>query len=250
MEIKLNVNPDTDAGGHYYYIDKQRYPSVTTIISAVENYENGGVEPTYLNRWRSGLRKNGINPEKHLRDLQIYGTMGHYRILNELSTTSLKIPEDVNTSEFPDDILEIVDRIHDMFDILKIKNKSGKSVLFKDYLDPFPRWVEKTMVSKKHKFAGQADLICSMEGNIALVDIKTSSGLRDHHILQLGAYTIMMEETQKIGAPDRWFILRLHPFLDRNPTLEPELHEIQDYEIESAREEFLDMVDTYYSGVI
>jgi hypothetical protein len=243
QQIEMNTGPN-DADGHYYYCEGGRFPSVTTILSAVELHENGGMEPDYLSRWRAGLRRKHIDPATHLRDLQNYGTMGHFRVLNSLSPTTIPLPA-VDLDEFPSDMLEIVDRIHTMFDNTTIRSKAGQKILFKDYIDAYPRWIEKTMIHKRLGFGGQADLICRMEGDIALVDLKTSSSLRDHHILQLGAYSMLMEEEKKIGLPKRCFILRLHPFMDKNPGLDPCLHEIPQNTIETARKEFQEILKAY-----
>lgn len=243
QRIEMNIGPN-DSDGHYYYHGGMRFPSVTTIVSAVERHENGGMDPQFVVRWKNGLRNKGIDPEVFLQHTQMYGTFGHFRVLNSLSPTTIPLPE-ADMDNMPDDMLEIVDIIHTMFDNCTVRNKNGKSVLFKDNIAEYPRWIEKSMVSKKYMFGGQADLICKMEGELTLVDIKTSAALRDHHILQLGAYSILMEEQPKIGMPDKFYIVRLHPFLDRNPTLDGCIHDIPLHRIMGARKEFLDILNSY-----
>lgn len=51
------------------------------------------------------------------------------------------------------------------------------------------------LFSDNHKYAGTADLIVEMNGDVWLIDIKTSNSLHTTHELQLGAYATAWNET-------------------------------------------------------
>lgn len=66
------------------------------------------------------------------------------------------------------------------------------------YIGGFDRWVDKKkpeiiaseifVVSARHKYAGTTDLICRVDGQLWLVDFKTSKSYHDTMGLQLAAY--------------------------------------------------------------
>ena len=70
--------------------------------------------------------------------------------------------------------------------------------MLKDSVNNFLYWVkekkvrfllaEQPIYSKKHKYAGTADFICTIGGKLFLGDIKTSKGIYPEYFLQTSAY--------------------------------------------------------------
>lgn len=58
---------------------------------------------------------------------------------------------------------------------------------------------EMALVSEKHRFAGTPDAIGRIDGELCLVDWKTSNGVYSDYLLQLAAYRLLWEENN----PDR-----------------------------------------------
>jgi len=59
---------------------------------------------------------------------------------------------------------------------------------------------EVPMVSQRHRFAGTPDAIGYVNGELTVLDWKTSSGIYDDHLMQCGAYAILWAETTKQKA--------------------------------------------------
>ena len=53
-----------------------------------------------------------------------------------------------------------------------------------------------SLYGDEHKYAGTADIVCKMDGEIWLLDIKTSNALHRAYDLQLAAYAKGMEEVR------------------------------------------------------
>lgn len=53
---------------------------------------------------------------------------------------------------------------------------------------------EMALVSEKHRFAGTPDAIGRIDGQLCLVDWKTSNGVYSDYLLQLAAYRLLWEE--------------------------------------------------------
>lgn len=77
----------------YLTKDGRTLPSVTTIIGDIigEDYR----------WWYAMLKKKGIDPEQHLKDLGIIGTVCHYRVLSSISPVPIDMP-DYGIDEYPE----------------------------------------------------------------------------------------------------------------------------------------------------
>lgn len=67
---------------------------------------------------------------------------------------------------------------------------------------------EQFVWSDEHKFAGTADIVCKMNGEVWLIDIKTSNSIHKSYDLQLASYAKGLEESRGIKI-DRTAILWL-----------------------------------------
>ncbi len=79
-----------------------------------------------------------------------------------------------------------------------------------------PVLVEKIVKSEKHWYAGQVDLMAKLNGELGVIDIKTSSAIWPEYGLQIAAYAQALQESgfpQQVGFKNlrRW-ILRVDQF--------------------------------------
>lgn len=74
--------------------------------------------------------------------------------------------------------------------------------------------VEKFMLETILGYGGQCDLLYEdPDGNIVVADLKTSSGLRQKHVIQAVAYSKAIEQAEDIPVDkvDRVEVIRIHP---------------------------------------
>jgi len=57
---------------------------------------------------------------------------------------------------------------------------------------------EQFVWSDKHKFAGTADIVCKMNGETWLIDLKTSNSIHKSYDLQLASYAKGLEESRDV----------------------------------------------------
>lgn len=91
------------------------------------------------------------------------------------------------------------------------------------YVDGFHGWVDKVspkflhselyVESELHEYCGTADIICEIDGEPWVVDIKTTGRIRDSHGLQLAAYEQAYYE--QTGIRSRRAVLQLTPEIKR-----------------------------------
>jgi len=62
-----------------------------------------------------------------------------------------------------------------------------------------PIFIEKKIYSRTYQYAGTVDLVANVNGVLSVVDYKTSTGIYDEYLLQLGAYFQALKE--ETGLP-------------------------------------------------
>lgn len=203
---------------HIYKHENEFYPSVTTIISAMAPV------PEALANWKLNSGAAGV---KKMKDSQIIGTLAHYRILNKLSP-SLLDPPDFSPSDLPKGAVTKVDMCEIMFDALELDIG-------------YPRRIEKIAFSKEYKYAGTPDLVAPVGNVHTLVDLKTSKSIYLSHKLQLGGYYELLG-----SVPERGLLISINPDKYSNPHMRAHTVEITKDELESYREQFLDMAKEFH----
>ena len=89
--------------------------------------------------------------------------------------------------------------VHDIVEAWKnIDEVVGGTSIYKEYAKAFKLWLEdhevevqeceKTVVSKKHGYAGTLDMLAKVNGKLMLIDVKTGKALYPEVHLQLSAY--------------------------------------------------------------
>ena len=163
--------------GHWYRVGRAVYPSSTTILQA---YPKGEV----LTKW---IADHGWEESQKLRDAA--GRRGT-RVHNAIESLLHK---------------EKLDRgVYALEEWWKIN-------LFVDWFNEYTPQVietEKVIWSKKNKFAGTFDLLCTMNDLTYVIDYKTSKYVYKSYHLQNGSYAGAIEEITDIKI-DRTAVLHL-----------------------------------------
>ncbi len=68
---------------------------------------------------------------------------------------------------------------------------------------------EQILFSKQWWYAGTADIIAHVDGQVTIADIKTSSGIYPEMFMQIAAYTNALEEMRPDIQIQQWMIVRL-----------------------------------------
>lgn len=97
--------------------------------------------------------------------------------------------------------LDMVEKAQNAFEqFLEWKHQSGIEVIA----------TEKSYTSKKHKFGGTVDAIGKdTKGRIVLLDWKTSGGVYPDYMIQLAAYSLLLEENAPEYKPQGFHIVRV-----------------------------------------
>ena len=172
LEIKqLNE----DGVRHYLTPEGNRYPSVTTVLSAMSD-KSGILE------WRQKVGENKANQITNraaARGTKVHALLEDY-VLNKDIDLKKQMP--VNTMLF-NQVKTYIDKHIDVV-------LGSEISLYSDIL----------------KTAGKCDLVCKLGKSIAVVDFKTSTNSKreewiNNYFLQATTYALMLEERYKINVP-------------------------------------------------
>ena len=151
------------------------YPSVTTVLSADKSKKDS------IDAWRK--RVGDVEADKVMHKASSTGTAVH------LVMEDFILDQEPQTKHMP--------YVHSIADRLKkeIDGKIGKV-----------RMVEGQLFSHHLRAAGTADLIAEFDGQLSIIDWKTSKWNKDaasisSYFMQLSAYAVMFEERTGIPVP-------------------------------------------------
>lgn len=156
---------------HFYYIDSEFVPGVTTILG-----EAGPVGYGLRNHWQTNTKSES---EKILTISGDFGTLIHDAIERLLHGEELDLKRDYSDTLYKDARKHIMS-FHDWFHAFKPDVKSIK-----------PEFV---VGSKKYKYGGTLDLFCTKDKESWVIDFKTASGIYSNHERQIAAYKHAYEE--------------------------------------------------------
>ncbi len=153
----------------------ERVPGVTTITSRFK--DSGG-----LIHWAWDCGMNGKDYRATRDDAGSVGTLAHECIDN----LSHRRPY----PKIPSEMQEAVDSAVGSF----AKWSASHNAKFLE--------TEVPMISETHKFGGTFDWLLEVNGEIVLGDLKTSNRIYPEMLIQLGAYSILLQErgTEVTGA--------------------------------------------------
>lgn len=167
----------------FYTLDKETYyPSVTTVLNA---YPKGYA----FNEW---LKANGTDADQILREAGEQGSNVHNAIESFLNGNEL---------------IWITEDGHELY-TLKEWQMICKFMEFFENVDKVNQ-IEMQVFSKTHRIGGTLDFVCEINGEVWLIDFKTSNGIYKTYELQLAIYKEVYEEMMNTKI-DRYGVLWLN----------------------------------------
>lgn len=174
--VKRLIHPDSNArqitltDGRFYQRDEERYyPSVTTVLS----YFPKG---RFFEAW---LKEVGMNADVIMRRAGREGTQVHEAIEDYLMGKEVHWMDQWGKTKYSEKVWKMILKFVDFWETHKPKLVESEVHVFSDEL----------------KIAGTADLILEIDGELWMVDIKTSNHLHDTYDLQLACYTQSWNES-------------------------------------------------------
>ena len=149
------------------------YPSVTTILQYMPKNK-------FFETW---IKDVGHNADIIMRRAGKEGTQVHEAIEILLSGEELNWIDDFGNAKYNEKVWEMINKFVEFWSTCKPELISTEEFVFSD----------------KHKFAGTADLVCKIDGEVWLVDFKTSNSLHKSYDLQLASYATALKECRGIN---------------------------------------------------
>jgi len=165
----------------YKLQDGMAVPGVTTVL--------GILNKPALVPWANRLGLQGIDSTKYVDEKAAIGTLAHQMIANYLRG------EETDTSEYSKvQIDQAENAVLSFFEWEKTHHIT-------------PILVEEPLVSEYFHFGGTIDCLGQINGNLCLLDLKTSRGIFPEMLIQLAAYRqLLVEHGHKV---DQTTILRI-----------------------------------------
>jgi len=155
----------TKAHTTYKLADGTVVPSVTTIIN-----DSLGWNKQQLIAWARKLALAGTDPNKARDEAADIGAVAHYLIQCHLKGTK------PNTRQYSP---AVVDKAENCFLAYLDWEKTHVQEIIA---------IEHQMVSEKYLYGGTADLVAVVDGQLGIVDYKSSNGLWPEYKIQIAAY--------------------------------------------------------------
>jgi hypothetical protein len=151
-----------------YYLGEQLVPGVTTIL--------GVLNKPALVPWANRLGLEGIKTTEYVDHLADIGTLAHRMIQCHLTG------EELDLSDYtPNQVSAAENAVLSFFEWEKGKElETIRS--------------EAQLVSETHKYGGTVDWYGTINGQAALVDIKTGKAIYDEMVYQVAAYAQLLVE--------------------------------------------------------
>ena len=167
MPIGFNeVELITKYGHHMYQATQKTYPSVTTILDIVAYSQQ-------LMNWANNLGFQGIRYSQALDQSAVRGTYVHETNQYYVDPNNAKLPR------ITDGLMEVEVRQRSNNFLYELRKAQGNwKTIF----------TETPFVSHTYEIGGTVDWFAEWYGKNTIFDYKTSSGLRDKHLLQVGGY--------------------------------------------------------------
>lgn len=168
------ATPRTDFGAkvkahqRYYSASGELLPGVTTIL--------GVLAKPALVAWANRMGLQGIDTNKYVDETAAIGTLAHALIMESLGGS------EVHLGDFTPDQLTRARHGLNTFQQW-LKSHQLEAVL-----------LEQPLVSDVHRYGGTPDVLAFLDGELVLIDIKTSSGIWPEYQYQLGAYWRLLQE--------------------------------------------------------
>jgi len=189
-EVLVKFYPNS----HAYYVNGQRKTGVTSylgiidksrqlVIWATELYRDYLLDCLSLGITEDDIYEGSVLHEKHKKDAAVIGDEVHTWIEQYIKDEHPDMPERKEAQIGVTAFLDWVDRNHVQF-------LSSERVVY----------------SRHHDYVGKMDIEALVNGELCLIDIKTSNGLYNTYGLQTAAYVKADEEESGRKYHGRWLI--------------------------------------------
>ena len=148
------------------------YPSVTTILQYMPKNK-------FFDNW---LKDVGHNADLIMRKAGKEGTQVHEAAEALVLGEEVNWIDDYGNAKYSQIVWEMILKFHDFWTTHKPELISAEDFVYSD----------------EHKYAGTADLVVKMDGEVWLLDIKTSNSIHKSYDLQLASYAKALEESKGI----------------------------------------------------
>tara|TARA_A100001015_G_scaffold317961_1_gene436357 strand:- start:2227 stop:3009 length:783 start_codon:yes stop_codon:yes gene_type:complete len=174
---RLNFNPDLK---QINFLDRRvykrdegvYYPSVTTILQYMPKNK-------FFESW---LKDVGHNADLIMRKAGKEGTQVHEAAEKLVLGEEVSWMDDYGNAKYSQIVWEMILKFYDFWSTYKPELISTEEFVWSD----------------TYKYAGTADLLVKMDGEVWLLDLKTSNSLHKSYDLQLASYAKALEEMKGI----------------------------------------------------
>ena len=163
----------TEADQRLYQRSKDLYyPSVTTILQFMP-------KDRFFENW---LKETGLAADQIMRKAGREGTQVHQAVEKLVLGEEVEWLDNFGNAKYSVEVWSMIMKFHDFWTTHKPTLISAEDFIYSD----------------EHKYAGTADLVVEMDGEIWLLDVKTSNGIHKTYDLQLAAYAKAFKEVKNI----------------------------------------------------
>lgn len=221
---------DSQINGRFYSIDGVDYPSVTHILSAA-------IAKPALIAWSANVERAACTEAaadlyEEWSKLVAFPQMPRESFVSTLATRLGKVKAHQKALTKGAEVGTQAHKLIEWTMRTALKAEAGpKPEVSEAALLAFLHWedwatrvalkpvlIERTVYSKIHQYAGTLDILARVNGELTLVDLKTSKGIYPEMFLQLAAYQKALEEMGYV-VPTKRLLIRL-PKLDSDPSFE------------------------------
>jgi hypothetical protein len=217
LEISKDAKQITMPDSRYYRRNGEYYPSVTYVLGS---YPKG----KYFEDW---LKKVGYSAEYIVKKAGEEGTQVHEMIESYLNGDELNFLGSHGRPLYHPDVWQMFLRFVEWWE---------------EY-NPTLIEVEVHLFSDELKVAGTCDMVCEIDGELWIIDFKTSNNLQSTYDLQAAVYGQMYEECYGKKA-DRFGILWLKSNKRKSASGKMQGKGWEMYESQRTQEENLDIFKT------
>ena len=148
------------------------YPSVTTILQYMPKNK-------FFETW---MKDVGHNADLIMRKAGKQGTQVHEACEKLILGEEVSWMDDYGNAKYSQIVWEMILKFHEFWNTHKPELISAEEFVWSD----------------EHRYAGTADIVCKMNGEVWLIDIKTSNSIHKSYDLQLASYAKALEESKGV----------------------------------------------------
>lgn len=170
MAAKIENLKGTKRHTIYKTKDGKRVPGVTTIT--------GMLDKPALKYWGNNIGLQGIKIREYVDKLAEIGTLVHEMVEADF------MGKEASTAGYTEQQIDLAE--NGFLSYLAWKEKDNKKIE--------PMYNEVRLISEVWRIGGTADVICVLNGEVTLLDLKTGSGIYPEMEMQVSAYASIARE--------------------------------------------------------